>query len=200
MNLHHWISVNALYFFLFNLLIQLILNQLQYHTPFLFLVYYGLLFIWTNHFLPVKVKTVFSSSLKFVEFVLSPWLALGGEISVTADGSRTITSLLNMAFISLVDIIMERIFEWECRSLWYLGHWWWWHQWWSCMSPMSWGRVWRCRRVLVWWRWSWNHLQLFLLSRFIQKLRCEIQIHFWFEHGGDGSWLSYFQRVLSRRK
>ncbi len=53
----------------------------------------------------------FSSSFEFVELILSPWLGFGGVIFETADGSGPVTALLNMALISLIDVVMERILK-----------------------------------------------------------------------------------------
>ena len=48
-----------------------------------------------------------------MEFVLTPWLRLSGVIFQAADGSGSVTSLLNVSLVSLVDVVVEGIFEWE---------------------------------------------------------------------------------------
>lgn len=54
-----------------------------------------------------------SSSLKLLEFVLSPWLALGSVVLETADGSVAVISLLDVSLVSLVDVVVEGVLEGE---------------------------------------------------------------------------------------
>ncbi len=46
-----------------------------------------------------------------MKLILSPWLGLGAVVSETADGLSSVTTLLNVALISLVDVVVEWVLE-----------------------------------------------------------------------------------------
>lgn len=59
----------------------------------------------------------FSSAVKFFEFVTSPLVVFRVVVSQLTDGMVCVVALFDMALVSTVDIVMERILKGEGKEL-----------------------------------------------------------------------------------
>jgi len=72
---------------------------------------------WDKSFSTGKSENSLSSSFKFEKLIFSPWLSFCAMILQVADGSNSIITLFNVTFVSLVDVIVEGIFEGQSKGL-----------------------------------------------------------------------------------
>ena len=72
---------------------------------------------WNKSFSTGKSENSLSSSFEFEKLIFAPCLSFRVMIFQVANGSNAITSFFDVTFISLVDVIVERIFERQSKGL-----------------------------------------------------------------------------------